>query len=305
MNDVSWTAGPRFAPYANGRYALAMGMVGLDLKDWFLVCERRAAELGEKERLLAFDREAVFGALPGSEEVQREVLMLALDNLERHHQGLVAFEAGEIRIAETGTLYRMEDFADRALDLAARLVQEDLCIMSPGPEGYVLRAGSVCFPARWRLADKLGRPMMKIHEPVAGYAEKLGKPVDRFFEHLKEDKPIYRLNWSIMDDPALFQSSGHSSHAARPEITAANAGEKLWIRVERQTLRRLPRSGDILFTIRTFVDPLKSLEARPELAAGLKSSLAEMPEEMQIYKSVLPIRAALDGYLERISAGAV
>ena len=71
-------------------------------------------------------------------------------------------------------------------------------------------------------------------------------------------------------------------------------------RVERQTLRRLPQSGDILFTIRTFIDPLSSLEARPDLAAGLRGAVADMPEGMQRYKSLIPFRDALDGYLAKL-----
>ncbi|WP_323794975.1 DUF3445 domain-containing protein [Nisaea sp.] len=297
MNAITEIKAPRYAPYASGKFQMAMGLVGLDLKDWFDVDQNRAVELQEKERLLGSQHDAVFGDLPGSEAAQREVLMLLLDNLERCHPGLITFDEGTVRVAETGKSYSLSDFADHALDLAGRLVQEDLCLMTPGEEGYVLHAASLCFPARWVLGEKLGRPMMGIHEDVSGYAEKLRKPVDRFFTHLKADKPVVRLNWSVINDPALFQTSGKFRNDHQVEITAENAGERLWLRVERQTLRRLPESGDILFTIRTFVDPLSSLEARPDLAMGLRGAVADMPEGMQRYKSLLPFREALDGYL--------
>lgn len=300
MSAETTPGGPRFAPYASGKFQMAMGMVALDLKDWIDVDHNRAAELIEKERLLSEKHEAVFADLPGSEAAQREVLMLLLDNLERCHPGLIAFDEGTIRVAETGKSYHLSDFADHALDLAGRLVQEDLCLMKPGDEGYVLHAASLCFPARWVLGEKLGRPMMGIHEDVSGYAEKLGKPVDRFFTHLKADKPVVRLNWSVINDPALFQTSGKFRNEDPTEITVENAGECLWLRVERQTLRRLPESGDILFTIRTFVDPLSSLEARPDLAVGLRGAVADMPEGMQRYKSLIPFREALDGYLSNL-----
>ncbi|MBO6562411.1 MAG: DUF3445 domain-containing protein [Nisaea sp.] len=298
------TAGPRYAPYANGKFALTMGLVALDPKDWIDVDGNRTLELQEKERLLAADRKAVFDDLHGSEEAQREVLVLLLEHLEEHHPDLIGFEDGIITVYETGKSYRMADFADHALDLAGRLVQEDFCLMRPGEEGYVLIAASLCFPARWVLAEKLGQPMMRIHERVSGYAEKLGRPVDRFFEHLRSDKPVQRLNWSIMDDPALFQTGGKFRTEAEDAITPENAGGKLWLRIERQTLRRLETSGDILFTIRTFVDPMSSLEGRPDLAAALRSSLGEMPEGMQRYKSLPPFRDALLCYLERVAAKA-
>ncbi|WP_420405660.1 heme-dependent oxidative N-demethylase family protein [Nisaea sp.] len=296
--------GPRYAPYANGRFALAMGLVALDPKDWIDADDRRAAELQEKERLLAANRKAVFDDLPGSEAAQREVLVILLENLERHHPGLVGVEDGTVTVRETGKSYGLADFSDHALDLAGRLVQEDFCLMRPGEEGYVLHAASLCFPARWKLAEKLGQPMMRIHERVSGYAERLGRPVDRFFEHLRADKPVQRLNWSLVDDPALFQTGGKFRTAEDAGITPENAGDRLWLRVERQTLRRLPESGDILFTIRTFVDPLSCLEARPDLAAALRASLDQMPEGMQLYKSLPPFRDALDRYLERVSSRA-
>jgi len=296
--------GPRYAPYANGKFALAMGLVALDPKDWIDVDDNRAPELQEKERLLAADHKAVFDDLPGSAEAQREVLVLLLENLEQHHPGLIGFDEGNVTVHETSRTYNLADFSDHALDLAGRLVQEDFCLMRPGGEGYVLHAASLCFPARWRLAEKLGQPMMRIHEQVSGYAEKLRRPVDRFFEHLRADKPVQRLNWSVVDDPALFQTSGKFRTAEEAGITAENAGDRLWLRIERQTLRRLPRSGDILFTIRTFVDPLCSLETRPDLAAGLRAALAEMPEGMQRYKSLLPFRDALGRYLDRVAAKA-
>ncbi|WP_319024837.1 heme-dependent oxidative N-demethylase family protein [Nisaea sediminum] len=301
---ASGIAGPRYAPYANGKFALAMGLVALDPKDWIDADDNRAAELLEKERLLAANRKAVFDALPGCEEAQREVLVLLLEHLEKYHPGLIGFEDGTVTVRETGKSYRMADFADQALDLAGRLVQEDLCLMRPGEEGYVLIAASLCFPARWLLAEKLGQPMMRIHERVSGYAEKLGRPVDRFFEHLRSDKPVQRLNWSIMDDPALFQTGGKFRTEAEAVITRENAGDRLWIRIERQTLRRLPKSGDILFTIRTFVDPLSCLETRPDLAAALRSALAEMPEGMQRYKSLPPFQDALMRYLDGLASKA-
>lgn len=299
-DTASAVSRPRYAPYAGGRFALAMGLMALDLERWIEVDERYAEELAEKERLLAERHGDVFAALPGSETAQRETLVLLLDHMTRHFPDLVRFHEGEISVPATGRTYRMADFRDRALDLAGRLVQEDLCLMRPGPDGYVLHAASLCFPARWLLAEKLGQPMMGIHERVAGYGDKLGRPVDRFFEHLAADKPVQRLNWSINDDPALFQTGGKFRSDREETITAANAGDRLWLRVERQTLRRLPESGDILFTIKTYVDPLSCLAARPELARGLRSAITEMPEGMRLYKSLGRFADALDGYLARI-----
>lgn len=177
-------------------------------------------------------------------------------------------------------------------------MQEDFCLMRSAPEGYVLCAASVCFPSRWLLAEKIGQPMAQIHAPVPGYAEKLRSPVNRFFEQIRSDRPVWRLNWSIVDSPDLFLLQ---SWDVNPNLNAANAGEKLWIRVERQTLRRLPQSRNILFTIRTYVSSLSLLETNPSAAKGLAAAIQQVSPEMQRYKTLLPIREVLLDYLTSIT----
>ena len=129
-------------------------------------------------------------------------------------------------------------------------MQEDLCLLEPGPAGPVLSAAVLCFPTRWRLAEKLGRPIGAIHGPVPFFAERLAGPVERFMALLKPGRLVERFNWSILDDPALFQPCGHGRTAQDPAFTAGNAGERLWFRVERQTLSRVPGASAILFTIK-------------------------------------------------------
>ena len=96
-------------------------------------------------------------------------------------------------------------------------------------------------------------------DPRAGpsYAERLGKPVDRFIGLLVPDRPVWRLNWSLTNDPTLFQPVGHGRRDTDPDITPENVGRRIFLRVERQTLRRLPRTGAVLFTIRTHQRPLE------------------------------------------------
>jgi hypothetical protein len=71
----------------------------------------------------------------------------------------------------------------------------------------------------------------------------------------------------------LFHQHAHETGEGRfgPGPVAKN----VYLRLERQTLRKLPESGDILFTIRIYIDPLSALETHPEgasLAAGHRRS---------------------------------
>ena len=307
MNDQSSVPAavlPRYVPYASGVFRMAMGLMALDADEWIEPDDRRGEQLRLKDELLATRHGAVFAMLPDSLPAQREVLAMLLAHLPRRHPGLVEVDGDAVAVPAAGRSYRLSDFAAAPLDLAGRLVQEDLCLMAPGEAGYVLEAASLCFPARWLLAEKMGRPMLEIHEKVPGYAESLGRPVDRFFQHLAVERPVMRVNWSISESDELYQVAGKFRTDANPDITGANAGERLWVRVERQTLRRLPESGRILFTIKTHLDPMAVLAAQPRHAAALAGAIRTLPEGMQRYKSAARWSEAALAWLDRAAGDA-
>jgi hypothetical protein len=132
---------------------------------------------------------------------------------------------------------------------------DDLCLLAPMP-GWPLVAGAVLFPSHWHLADKVGRPLAEVHGRVPGYP---AAQVDRFLDRLRPGRAMWRRN-------VLFHRSG-VLHAPTP----VDDGSGWWVRSERQTLRRLPASGAVLFTIATETEPLDSLgvDDRRRLAAWL------------------------------------
>jgi hypothetical protein len=143
---------------------------------------------------------------------------------------------------------------------------------------------------------------MAIHAPVPTYAQTLGRPVDRFMGALKPGRLAVRYNWSVHDDPTLFQPTGHGRGEFDARITPENAGAALWLRVERQTFRVLPESGVVVFGIRTHVTPLAEVVAVPGEAARLAAAVRGVPVELERYKSLMPFRDALLGYLDRQTA---
>ena len=115
---------------------------------------------------------------------------------------------------------------------------------------HVLRAGILCFPSNWKLGEKMNQPMSVIHDPVVRYDETLTKRVQRIFDHIKPDRPVWRANFLNYTTANLFQPD-------REKKVDRDAGK--WVRVERQSLVRLPRSGDLVFGIHTHVIPMASL----------------------------------------------
>jgi dimethylamine monooxygenase subunit A len=280
-----------------------MGLFPLELRDWIEPDEGMATELAEKERLLRERPHDVFAALPEAAEGSVETLALLVEHLPARFPTLYKREGEVLHNLVTRQVWDLTQTELHPLDLAGRLVQEDLCLMKrrEGSEVYCLVAASLCFPTRWRLLEKLGKPLNTIHAPIPGYEEQLAATMDRYFERIKTDKPVWRLNWSLIDNPALFQPTGHGRQGHNPDITPENAGEKVWLRMERQTLRRLPRSQDILFTIRVYVRPLRELANRPEQAAALAAAARALPEPTRLYKSLPPFLDAVLIWLDRVS----
>ncbi|MBN8892740.1 MAG: DUF3445 domain-containing protein [Rhodospirillales bacterium] len=261
------------------------------------------AELAERRALLDGNRAAVFAALPESDAARAEVLALLGELLPRRFSDWFARDGVMLHNYITGETWNLAEPPRDPLEVAGRLVQEDLCLLQPGPEGPVLTAAVLCFPSRWNLAEKLGRPLAAIHGPVPLYADRLSRPVDRLLATLKPGRLVERLNWSLVDDAALFQPGGHGRRAHNALVTAENAGETVFLRVERQTLSLLPASGAVLFGIRIHRYPLARIAARPAVAADLLDAVRALPEAMATYKSLPPIRAAVLAYLAAHAEG--
>lgn len=300
---MSARASSLYTPF-DAPYRLAMGLMALPEPEWFEVGDSFAAQLAEKRRLLAERPDDVFRSVTGSEDAQAAFRDAIFEHLPRCHPDLYCRDGDTLVIPALDERWARDDERYAPLDLAARWVQEDLCLMQPGDDDarWHLSAASVCFPTRWRLEQKIGRPLDEIHAPAPQLTEKLARPMARFFDQLKPGRGVWRLNWSVLDDPALFQPTGHSRTDQRTDITAENAGDRLWLRSERQTLRRLDERPAILFTIRIHVRPLRDLAAKPEAAARLAESLATMPDDIYGYKSFRPYGAALAEYLRRLAA---
>jgi len=286
--------GAPYLPFEGGRFRLALGLMPLAWPEWLEIDRRLAADLAAKRALLETRHGDVFAALPEAADAAAELLALIAAHLPQHHPVTYRRAGDVLTNLATGESWDVARPELHPLDLAGRLVQEDLCLLKSGGDAYRLVAASLCSPARWRLADKLGHALARIHAPVAGYAAKLAAPVDRFFATLKAGRLVWRLNWGIVDDAAPFQPAAPPAKV----ISAADAGERLWLRVERQTLHRLPASQAVVFTIRTHITRLDAAIRDRAAARELAAALRDMPEDSRRYKHIAPIAAPLLDWLD-------
>lgn len=256
----------RHFPLDGSPYAMTLGV--RPLLDAPLL-EPDAEQLALKRQLLDTDPDFHFQALPGTGPIQREV-------------------ASALGFSDVPEL--------NALDWVGRQVAEDLLILSDAP-AWPLVAGQLCFPNDWCLADKLGRSLLAVHEPVPGFAAQVGEATLKLLDKLKPERPVWRVNWAVKVTDRL-DLPPHINAAFEPmkrEITAANAGERCFFRIERQTLSRMPASGAILFTVKTSVLPVALLS--PEEKQALAVTLHTIPAGMLAYKGLAPFADALQAYL--------
>lgn len=99
-------------------------------------------------------------------------------------------------------------------------------------------------------------------------------------------KPIQRGSWGFEIDQPLFMPPGDPQEKHRdfqcPDVTL----ERLHLRVDWQTLRRLPLSGAIAFNFKALFTPISEFRNEPKLPSLLLKLLNEGKENLMRYKNV-------------------
>jgi len=269
----------------------------LDPQKWIEIDKTFPDQLALKKKLIVekWDEVFVSNDHPSTNLAKREVLDQLVDFLPNRFPTIYKQFDDKIANLVTGDEFvvKGEHLEQDPLLIASLLIQEDLCIMekSSDNEEYQLTAGCVCFPMRWRLVEKFNKPLTIIHKPVQPFVKHLIPPVTKVFNTLPVKAPIWRYNWGIFDDLAgsldLHSPTSSLSRVGRgARVTdVAEAGEQLLMRVERQTLSRLPLSNAILFTIRTYQRPLKEFEQYREHVPTLIEAIEKMDETFVEYKN--------------------
>ena len=220
------------------------GVKPVSVEDWVYKSDQYDAQMAYRHDLLSFQKDAVFRA--------------AEDSLE------ACLELRDIICGEKGVKPLI---GDHPLINAASHVQEDLCVLQKQGDYHLLTAAVMCFPSSWDFREKLGRSIDSIHGPVPEFS-KVSNTVERMLSAIRVDQPLGRANFLIYTDPELHQP--RSEGIAKPIDPKAPR----YVRVERQTFRRLPETLAVIFTIHTFVVPASILSAEDHAAlAKLKPDL--------------------------------
>lgn len=277
---------PKHTPYDNASNSFAIGLTPLDLANWIEVDEHLPRYLEEKRELVSRIPDRVWAGDRASENAQQEVLDLLMSHLMERFPDTYSQNGSRVSIAGCESSVDLDDISKPPLLQAAMLVQEDLVIMRKESDGWHLVAASVCFPSSWILREKVGKLMHDVHAPVPGFSQgsRNAMMIERIFDNLLVDQPVERFNWSVYNDDELYHDDRAGEHFPDREAVAT---DEYFLRVEHQTLRKLPKSDDILFTIRIHLDPIELLSRRTDksqLIPKFIESIRVMSDDEADYK---------------------
>ena len=236
-----------FAAWMDPRLSRLPGILPVDGEDWLRVDDAYAAQMAERDRLIAARPTIVHGLLDSARPAAQELYAKVLERLSR----TAGFVFGRDHVQRPDGVTVPLDPAQPLLTLG-RLVQEDLCLMEKIGDEHVLTGAILCFPASWWLGEKLGRPLLGIHIPVDVYNADIARRVQRLFDAIRPEQPLWRANALVYRDPTLHQPRREND----PRIDRRDGS---FVRSERQCLLRLPETGAVLFSIHTYVVDIATL----------------------------------------------
>lgn len=223
------------------------GVQPLDMADWLVVDDAYTQQMAERSRLLKTHRADVLQCRPEADACAHELYDLILARLAN----MPGFSVSKTSCRRPDGVEVPLDCA-RPLETLCMLISEDLCILQKRGCEHVLTAAVLCFPASWSLAQKIGHPLSHIHGPVDSYSDDIARRVQRLFDAVKPDHPLWRANALQYRDPALFQP--RTEEAPRDHSERAS-----FLRSERQCILRLPKTDAVVFSIHTRLVRLEDL----------------------------------------------
>lgn len=230
-------------PWMDTQRARLPGLSPVSPASWLLQDDAFAEQMAYRDELMAGKRSDVYQCRPEGKAGALELLGVLRDELPRTSPGYS--RDGHILTRADGA--GIDLAVDDPLICAGRLVQEDFALLKKNGDQHVFVGGLICFPAHWTLSEKMGRSLAGLHDPVDPYDGSMARRVERIFDNLRVEAPLERFNFLLYTNPDLYQPELEESPMT------VTPGAARYVRVERQTLRRLPETQIVVFAIHTFL----------------------------------------------------
>lgn len=108
------------------------------------------------------------------------------------------------------------------------------------------------------------------------------------------DRPIQRGSWGLEIDQPLFMPPGDPREADRLTQSPSLTIDQCHLRVDWQTLRRLPLSGAIIFNFKALFTPVTKFRDEPYIPALCGRVLREGKENLMRYKGTWHVKHVVE-----------
>jgi len=247
-------------PFEQGPPRFDVGLAPIEPQAW-LMPDDQAHWVAAKNELMDTESDAVFASVTGSMPGQLEAAQLVATACGK------SFDPGE-----------------PPLFAASRLVSDDLVLMEMREGAWTNTALCLCSPTFFSAHEAIGKSLFGLHRPVPGGDPGLGGRISRVFSLLRDELVLERFNWTVQWSDARYTPDATPLRAAATAAALDAARDALHVRVERQTIRRLPQTGAVLFTIRIRLYRLADLLADQALASAFQQAWHEANQDVRAYK---------------------
>ena len=277
-----------YYPFYGSKNRIRMGLNTIQASEWIKYEDDFNEIISVKKHLINKQMDRVIQGTKGSEAAQNELLFEILSFLEMYQSDLFTINSNSVISHSDNQHYEFSKYQSSPLELASYLAADDFCLLEKIDDDYRLVAASVCAPTYWELSEKMGRPMREVHAPIPNLEEKIGKGIRHFFTNLKPSDYYQRSNWFLTtrSDYPLFKDS-YEMNENFDGFDIYNIKDKLFLRCERQSFRKLHKTKNIVFGIKIYLSPLGIVEKHKEIAEDLIMSINTMTANQKTISKIL------------------
>ncbi|KAK3631732.1 hypothetical protein LTR56_016688 [Elasticomyces elasticus] len=275
-----------YRPFRWG-YFQTMSLTKLE-PDWWLELEHTYADrIRQREGLFEKFGPMMLQSLPGAEQAAKELMEMCLQFLCARYPQYFRLDLDTLTF-HNGILKTETDLrTTEPLHVLLHNIPEDFAIMLRDPETgiYSFRAGIICSSLGWNLGSKIGLKLHEIHEPIPDYKEKMQFSMDRYFSKKPTEKAIQRGSWGLEIDEPLFMPPNDPHEKLREAQDPTHSVDRCHLRVDWQTLRRLPLTGAVIFNFKAVFTPVTDFRDEPYIPALILKVLKEGKRSLMEYKN--------------------
>ncbi|RYP58911.1 hypothetical protein DL770_010327 [Monosporascus sp. CRB-9-2] len=164
--------------------------------DLIVIDTNYLSRIQQRKRIMAEYKPHVLGCIPEGIGPVHEVYSYILgDYLPARYPSLFSRNEKSFRNHVTDDCLPIDPPDDpvAALSALGKTVEDDMFLLRETPNGHQCVAFLCCFPSGFDPAEKLGKNLKAIHEPVPSY-DKIGPSMERYFSRLEVGKSSCRIN---------------------------------------------------------------------------------------------------------------